>query len=118
MSKWSSELTEEKLKDQITSAKEKYKSFRVRVVEVSYDPENQQISLVVEDDRVANKTYLYLYDKTEFKCLERVSDEDLKEVSLLGSRAIQWEKLDIQIGLDKLLEGIQIMHNWLLDLHK
>ena len=45
--------------------------------------------------------------------LDILGDDEIEKVSLLGERAIQWEDLDIQIGLDDLLMSVQLRENWL-----
>lgn len=115
MSKWDNELTEEKLRDQIKTAKGKWKEQKIKLKEVYY--EDECLCFVVLDE-MKDIERLLSFHKTRFKCLIGVSDEDIAKVSLLGDRAIQWEDLDIQICLDKLLDGIQLKEEWLVDLSK
>jgi hypothetical protein len=107
MSKWDSELTEEKLKDQIKAAKEKWKEQKIKLEEVYY--EDECLYCIISGNRGGK---LLWFNKREFKCLKGVSDRDIAKVILLGDRAIQWKELDIIIGFDKLFEGIQLQEDW------
>ena len=107
MSMWDSELTEEKLKDQIKAAKKKWTEQRIKLEEVYY--EDECLYCIISGNRGAK---LLWFNKREFKCLEGISDKDITKVSLLGDRAIQWEELNISIGFDKLFEGIQLQEDW------
>lgn len=111
---WESELTEEKLQDQIKAAKEKWKEQRIKLEEVCY--ENDCLYFVISGGVYTAK--LLWFNKRKFKCLENLSDEDIAKVKPLGDRAIQWEDQNIQLSLDRLFDGIQLKDEWLVDLGK
>lgn len=110
MSKWDSELTEEKLQDQIKAAKDRFKEQKIKLKEVYY--EDECLHFIISDE-MKDIERLLSFHKTKFRCLIGISDEDISRVSFLGDRAIQWKDLNIQIGLDKLLDGIQLKEEWL-----
>lgn len=114
MSKWDSEITEEKLQDQIKAAKEAWKKLRFKVEKVYYSPIDKHFYFYISDSEGVGRHYSY--STSLFKCLENLSEKELAEVTLLGNRAIEWERLDIQICLDKLLDGIQMIDDWMKNL--
>lgn len=113
-SKWDSELTEEKLQDQIEAAREIWRQQRIKLEEVYY--ENECLYFVISGGTYTAK--LRWFNKREFKCLEFLSDEQIAKVKPLGDRAIQWEEQDIQICLDRLFDGIQLVDDWIVNLGK
>jgi len=109
MSEWNFELTE----DQIEIAKNKYKEIYWEVVSVGhYDYRFEILLRSKKDGKQECKHTPVGY----FKCLQGKSDWEIKNVSVLGERAIQWENLDIQIDLELLLQATQLEHEWLEDL--
>lgn len=108
MSKYA--FNEEKLYWEIKAAKEKYKEIYWKVTKVHHHDYRLEITLKSKKEDKEECKYIPV---NCFKCLEGKSIWDIKEVSLLGERAIQWEKLDIQIGLDNLLLSVQFYDEWL-----
>lgn len=113
MSKWDSELAKLASKDQIEAAKEKWKMQKVKLIKVYYEDDCLHFIIL---NKILNIQQALCFSKRKFKCLNGFSDEDIAQVELLGDRAIRWEKLDIDLGLDKLLDGIQLKCEWLEDL--
>lgn len=107
------ELEENKM---IEIAKQEYLKLSVTLYDVYYDSGAEYIYFLVRDSEGNEDEYGF--ERYDFKCLDDILDEDLKGVSLLGSRAIQWKKLNIQIGVQELLEGIQVINNWKKGLKK
>jgi hypothetical protein len=101
------EFTEEQLREEIRVAKEKWKEQKIKLENVYY--EDECLHFVISGNKGAK---LLWFNKRDFKCLKGLSDENIKKVKPLGNRAIQWEELDIEIGLDKLFDGIQLKEEW------
>jgi hypothetical protein len=109
--KWDSEFTEEKLQDQIKAAKSKWKELRFKVAKVEYQPFNGYFYLYFTDGE--GQEDIYTFEKNQIKVLENVEDSELVKIAVLGDRAIQLEELNIQIGVEELLYGLQTINNWL-----
>jgi len=115
-SKWDLELTEEKLQDQIRAAKEKSKQLRFKVTKIEYQPFNKYFYLYFIDD--GGQEDIYAFEKSQVKVLESIDDEQLLKINVLGDAAIQLEELDIHIGVEELLYGLQTINSWLKGLKK
>lgn len=100
----------------IKVAKQEYLKLSVKLYDVYYDSGSECIYFLVRDSE--DNEDEYCFERYDFKCLDGILDEDLKGVSLLGSRAIQWKKLNIQIAVQGLLEGIQTINSWKKGLKK
>lgn len=109
-SKWDSQLTKENLQNQIKPAKEKWKELYWKVVEVSYYGKGGDIVVWLSDGNGRKRVERIFKDTT--KCLKCLTEEEVAKVTLLGDRAIQWEELDIQLGLEKLLMFVQLREEW------
>jgi|SRR4028119_2455680 hypothetical protein len=101
----------EDLQNQVKAAKEKYKELKVKVTKVDYDPFNETFYIYFVYE--SGQEDIYCFEKSQIKCLENLADNELLKVSALGERAIQFEELDIQIGVEELLYGLQIINSWL-----
>lgn len=117
MSKWKNELIEEKLQDQIQAARQVYQNVHWRVFQVEYWESTKSLLLLFElkeEYRISGQKHRtsFAVEIQEFKCLSELDEKEIEKVSLLGERAIQWEDLDIQIGLDDLLMSVQLRENW------
>lgn len=111
MSKWDNELTEEKLKNQIKAAKDKWKELKWKIIKVEYECFNETFYLYFINDK--GQEDLYCFEKNQVKVLQNFADNELLKVSVLGERAIQFKELDIQIGVEELLYGLQTVNSWL-----
>ena len=121
MSKRNNELTEEKLQSQIQADKQVYQDIHWKLMEVEYRRYRECINFIFELKKECPKYHVpgqkpyteFSIDVSKFKCLKGKTDDEIEKVSLLGERAIQWEDLDIQIGLDDLLMSVQLRENWI-----
>lgn len=116
MSKYT--FNEEKLYWEIKAAKEKYKEIHWKVSSVSCRKNVRELDLTFElkeEYRLEDCHYYdsYVLDIYNLKIFKDKTGEEIEKVSLLGDRAIQWEELDIQIGLEDLLMSIQLKEDWL-----
>ena len=97
------------------------KEIHWKAIRVDYWPSTKNVKILFElDRRYRREGYRYLCDFvfgiSDCKFLKGKTEEEIAKVSLLGDSAIQWEELDIQIGLDDLLMSIQLRENWLNNL--
>lgn len=118
MIRWDNKLTEGRLQDQIKAAKEAYQNIHWKIFHVEYWESTKSLLLLFElkkKYRVSGQKHRtsFAVEIQEFKCLSELDEKEIEKVSLLGERAIQWEDLDIQIGLDDLLMSVQLRENWL-----
>lgn len=100
MSNWNSELT-----------KENYKQLKLKITRVEYEPFNESFYLYFIDEK--EQEDIYCLEKNSIKVLKNLTDKELLKVNILGERAIQFEEVDIQIELDGLLNGLQMINSWL-----
>jgi len=104
----------------ITKWKQRNKNIKKmhwKVVSVTYFPSTKSIELIFYlRDEYRSETSIsifpYAFPVIDFKCLVGKTEEEIAKVTLLGEEAIQWEELNIHIGLEKLLMSIQLLEEW------
>jgi len=104
----------------ITKWKQRNKNIKKmhwKIEGVTYFPSTKSIELIfyLKDEYRSDTSiniFPYAIPVIDFKCLIDKTEEEITKVTLLGEEAIQWEKLDIHVGLEKLLMSIQLLEEW------